>query len=106
MNKTKIVTKPLSLKEINKVLKEYKKDISEKYKVKEIGVFGSYVRGEQKKRSDVDILVEFDVVPDLLKFIEMERYLQRLLRKKVDLVRKNALRPELKDIILNEVVYI
>lgn len=106
MNKTKIAAKPLSLKEINAILKAHKKDIHEKYKVKEMGVFGSYVRGEQKKRSDVDILVEFDVVPDLLKFIEIERYLQRLLKKKVDLVRKNALRPELKDIILNEVVYV
>lgn len=106
MNKTKRVAKPLSLKEINKVLTEYKKDISEKYKVREIGVFGSYVRGEQKKRSDVDILVEFDVVPDLLKFIEMERYIQKLLKKKVDLVDKRGIRPQLKDRILKEVVYI
>lgn len=106
MNKTKIVAKPLSLKEIHEILKAHKKDISEKYKIRELGVFGSYVRGEQKKRSDVDILVEFDVVPDLLKFIEIERYIQKLLKKKVDLVRKNALRPELKDIILNEVVYV
>lgn len=106
MNKTKIATKSVSLKEIHEILKAHKKDIHEKYKVKEMGVFGSYVRGEQKKRSDVDILVEFDVVPDLLKFIEIERYLQRLLKKKVDLVRKNALRPELKNIILNEVVYV
>ena len=69
-------------------------------------MFGSIIRGEQKKRSDIDILVEFEEVPDLLKFINMERYLTRLLKKKVDLVEKTAIRSELKEIILNEVIYI
>ena len=95
-----------SFEEINVILKEHKEELYKKYKVKEIGVFGSIVRGEQKKRSDIDILVEFEEVPDLLKFINMERYLTRLLRKKVDLVEKTAIRPELKDIILGEVVYV
>ena len=95
-----------SPKKIEEILKEHKKDLAEKYKVKEIGLFGSYVRGEQRKRSDVDILVDFQEVPDLFKFIELERYLERILKKKVDLVEKNGLRPRLKDIILNEVVYV
>ena len=95
-----------SPKKIEEILKEHKKDLAEKYKVKEIGLFGSYVRGEQRKRSDVDILVEFQKVPDLFKFIELEMYLERILKKKVDLVEKNGLRPRLKDIILNEVVYV
>ena len=95
-----------SPKKIEEILKEHKKDLAEKYKVKEIGLFGSYVRGDQKKRSDVDILVEFEEVPDLFKFIELEIYLERILKKKVDLVEKNGLRPRLKDIILNEVVYV
>ena len=94
--------------EIKEILKEHKEEVSRKYKVSEIGIFGSFVRGEQKKRSDLDILVEFDEenIPSLLKLIEMERYLQRLLRKKVDLVMKSSIRPELKEIILKEVVYI
>lgn len=104
--KQKRETRTKSLEEINSVLKEHKEELYKKYKVKEIGIFGSFVRGEQKKRSDIDILVEFEEVPDLLKFIEIERYLERLLKKKVDLIRKKALRPELKDIILKEVVYI
>ena len=95
-----------SPKKIEEILKEHKKDLAEKYKVKEIGLFGSYVRGEQRKRSDVDILVEFEKLPDLFKFIELEIYLERILKKKVDLVEKNGLRPRLKDIILNEVVYV
>lgn len=93
-------------KKIEEVLKQHKKELAEKYKVKEIGVFGSYVRGDQKKRSDVDILVEFEEVPDLFKFLELERRIEGLLGVKVDLVRKKALRPELKDTILKEVVYV
>ncbi|MCG2722511.1 MAG: nucleotidyltransferase family protein [Thermodesulfovibrionales bacterium] len=97
-----------TIEEVKKILKEHKAEVSRKYKVSEIGIFGSFVRGEQKKRSDIDILVEFDQrnIPGLLKFIEMERYLEKLLRKKVDLVRKGGIRPQLKKIILKEVVYI
>ena len=95
-----------SVEEVKAILKEHKDEVVQKYKVSEIGIFGSFVRGEQKKRSDIDILVDFYEIPDLLKFIEMERYLQRLLREKVDLVDKQGIRSQLKDIILKEVVYI
>lgn len=94
------------LKRIEEILQRHKKEITEKYKVKEIGVFGSYVRGEQKKKSDVDILVEFDESPDVFLVIDLEDYLKKLLKRKVDLVRKGAIRPELKDFILKETVYI
>ncbi len=104
--KQKREIKTKSLEEINSILKGHKEELYKKYKVKEIGIFGSFVRGEQKKRSDIDILVEFEVLPDLLKFIEMEGYLERLLKKKVDLVEKTGIRPRLKEIILKEVVYI
>ena len=63
-------------------------------------------KNEQRERSDVDILVDFYEVPDLLKFIEMERYLEEILGVKVDLVRISVLRPELRDGILNEAVKI
>jgi len=94
------------MKEINEILKAHKEELYKKYSVIEIGLFGSLVRGEQKKRSDIDILVEFEKIPDLLQFINLERYLSKLLKKKVDLVRKEAIRPELKSVILSEVVYI
>jgi predicted nucleotidyltransferase len=94
------------MKDINEILKAHKEELYKKYSVIEIGLFGSLVRGEQKKRSDIDILVEFEKIPDLLQFINLERYLSKLLKKKVDLVRKEAIRPELKSVILSEVVYI
>ena len=94
-----------SVHELLATIKAHKQILKERYKVKEIGVFGSFVRSEQTTESDVDILVDFFEVPDLLDFINLERYLQRVLRKKVDLVRKPVVRKELKERILNEVVY-
>lgn len=90
--------------EIMRILREHKAELREKYGVREIGLFGSYVRGEQRRRSDVDILVEFDVMPGLLKFLELEEYLSQLLGVKVDLVRKASIRPELRERILGDVV--
>lgn len=97
-----------NIDEAKAILKEHKAEVMQKYRVREIGIFGSFVRGEQKKRSDIDILVEFDSrnIPGLLKLIEMEIYLEKLLRKKVDVVLKSGIRPELKKGILKEVVYI
>lgn len=97
-----------NVEEAKAVLKEHKAEVIQRYRVSELGIFGSFVRGEQKKRSDIDILVEFDEknIPGLIKLSEMERYLQRLLKKKVDLVIKSGIRRELKKGILKEVVYI
>jgi len=96
----------MNLEEIERILAEHKKELYQKYKIKEIGIFGSFARGEQSKESDVDIVVEFEEVPGLIKFIEIEEYLSKLLGRKVDLVRKPAIRKELKDKILKEVVYV
>ncbi|MFN3395211.1 MAG: nucleotidyltransferase family protein [Thermodesulfovibrionales bacterium] len=93
-----------TLEEVKEILIEHKSELIEKYKIKELGIFGSFVRGEQKKRSDVDILVEYYEVPDLFELIALERHLSRLIRKKVDLVRKGGIRKELKEKILKEVV--
>jgi predicted nucleotidyltransferase len=62
----------------------------------------SSVRGEQRKRSDLDVLVEFDRVPSLFEFIRLERYLSQLLKIKVDLVMKSALKPAIGRHILEE----
>ena len=95
------------IEEIKAKLKEHKEELREKFKVKEIGVFGSYVRGEQKKRgSDIDILVEFKEPVSLLKFMDLEEYLSRLLGLKVDLISKKALKPKIGEHILKEVVYV
>jgi len=97
-----------SVDKIKRILKKHESELKEKYGVKETGVFGSYVRGEQKKGSDIDILVEFypDAEMDLIIFVELEEYLSKLLGIKVDLVMKSALKPRIGKRILKEVVYI
>jgi len=83
-----------------------KMEIAERFDVKKIGLFGSFVRGEQKRGSDVDILVEYSELPNLLEFVRLERYLEGILKKKVDLVEKSSLRDELKKPIGKEIVFI
>ena len=96
----------IKLEDIIRVLREHKDELAERYNVKEIGVFGSYVRGEQKEGSDIDILVEFYEVPSLLRFVNLENYLSDLLEMKVDLVMKKALKRSIGEEILREVVTI
>ena len=96
-----------TLEEIKKMLKEHEKILKKKYKTRQIGIFGSYVREEEKERkNDLDILVDFDDGITLLKFIEMENYLSDLLGIKVDLVMRKALKPRIGKNILKEVMYI
>lgn len=92
--------------EIERIIRDHKDFLKEHYNVKTIGVFGSFVRGEQTKGSDVDILVDFYELPDLLEFVNLEGYLEKILKRKVDLVRKQVVRPELKKKIFHEVVYL
>ena len=95
-----------SVKEAKRTLKENKTILKERFKVKEIRIFGSWVKNEQKEDSDLDILVEFEEVIGLLDFAALERYLSDLLGVKVDLVMKTALKPRIGKHILREVVYI
>ena len=95
-----------SIQEIKKTLGTHKEELKEKYKIKEIGIFGSYVRGEQKGKSDLDILAEFEEPVSLLDLVRTENYLSELLDTKVDLVPKKDVRPELKERILKEAVYL
>jgi len=68
-----------TLEEIEAIMKTHKRELEERFDVREIGIFGSYVRGEATEASDVDILVDFYDVPSLPKFIELEEYLESLL---------------------------
>lgn len=71
-----------------------------------MGIFGSYVRGEQNEASDVDVLINFEKAPSLLKFIELENYLSDTTGVKVDLVMKRVLKPRIAKNVLAEVIYL
>jgi hypothetical protein len=94
------------LDEIKETISSNREVLKDRFKVSTIGIFGSYVRAEQKKRSDIDILVEFDGTVGLIEFMQLEFYLKDLLGIKVDLVTKDALKPYIGKHILDEVVYI
>jgi predicted nucleotidyltransferase len=92
------------IKDVRQKIRNLKPIIRERYKVRTIGVFGSYVRGEAKEKSDLDVLVEFSEPISLLKFVELENFLSDSIGVKVDLVMKNALKPRIGKHILEEVV--
>jgi predicted nucleotidyltransferase len=91
--------------EILRILKRELPLLKVKYKVSKIALFGSYVRGEQKKKSDIDVLVEFEAPVGYFKFIELEEYLSSKLGTKVDLVTPDALKSLIKPSIMGEAVY-
>lgn len=95
-----------TFEEIKRILELHKEEIKGKYRVKEIGIFGSYLREEQKELSDVDILIEFESPIGLLEFVGLQNYLSDLIEVKVDLVMKRGLKPRIGERILKEVVYV
>lgn len=99
-------TKRPTRENLLKTLANVKPELASHYHVKRIGLFGSFVRGDQKPASDVDILVEFSQPIGLFKFLELEERLETLLGMKVDLVSRKALKPRIGRRILNEVILI
>lgn len=91
---------------IKRTLLQHKAELRKRFKVRTIGVFGSYVRGKEKRGSDVDVLVEFEEPIGLFEFMDLEEYLSQLLGVKVDLVSKKALKPHIGERILEEVIYV
>jgi predicted nucleotidyltransferase len=94
------------MQDLTNRIEQLKPLLADRFKVQTIGIFGSYVRGEQKKKSDLDILVEFSEPIGLFKFVELEDFLSQKLNLKVDLVMKDALKPRIKDSILKEAIYV
>jgi len=102
MGKEKMKT----LEKIKQILSNNKEELVRKYKIKEIGIFGSYVRGEEEKTSDVDILVEFEEEGKTFdNYMDLKFFLEDTLSVKVDLVMKGAIKESLRPYILREVIY-
>jgi len=95
-----------TLEEIKDIIQQHKEELKKDYGVKEIGIFGSYVRREQKNTSDVDILIELEKPVGFVKFLKLEKRISDLLGVRVDLVTKKALKPYIGQRILQEVQYV
>ena len=90
-------------------LRAHKGEIKERYSVRRIGVFGSYVRGEQKATSDIDVLVEFEK-PTFDNFMDLAFYLEELFGRRVDLLTPEGVKgiriKEIAKEIMGGVVYV
>lgn len=98
----------LTKEEILTKLKEIKPVLYKNFYIKNLGLFGSYVRGENSNSSDIDVLFEYDESKpfSLFTLIDLEDFLTDLFKIKVDLANKKSLKPDLKDNILNEVIFV
>lgn len=93
--------------EIERKLEEKKVHIKRVFHIREIGIFGSFIRGEQNASSDIDVIVEFEKGhKDFFNYMRLKHYLEELLGRKVDLVIKNAVKPRLRKRIFSEVEYV
>jgi uncharacterized protein len=107
--KTILLVERTIMKTFNKIrkrLSEQKPILLKNFKVNRLGVFGSYVRGDQHQGSDLDMLIDYEDAPSLITLIELEYYLIEIIGIKVDLVTGKGLKPQLKDSIIKEVVYL
>ena len=86
------------------LLRTCKRDLQERFHVRELGLFGSTARGEARLTSDVDILVDFEEGADLFTLSELGDFLEDRLGRKVDIIPKRKVRPELREAILSEAV--
>ena len=94
-----------TLKDIQHILQLHKKELTTKYGLKSIGIFGSYSRGDQKESSDVDILIDYER-PMGIEFIDLADELEALLSRKVDLVSRKAVKPKAFSYIEKDLIYV
>ena len=92
--------------DVLRILHEKRGELSEKYGVKSLALFGSVARDEARPESDVDLLVEFDRPVGLFNFIGLQQFLETLLGCKVDLGTLRSLKPRLKDSVLQEAIHV
>lgn len=94
----------MNLAKAKAILSAHKNELYEKFSIKGIRIFGSYVRGEQKKGSDIDLLADYAEVPSLFELVDAQDYLSGLLGRKVDLVPEGCLKPRIAANVMKEAV--
>jgi len=92
--------------EVLEILRNQKSSLLENYQITRLGIFGSYAREQQTPNSDLDILVNYDLPPTLIKLIELRDYLSHIFAIKVDIVTENGLKPRIRERVLSEVIYL
>ncbi len=90
--------------DVLRILHQNIEEIKKKFTVRKIGIFGSYARGEETEKSDIDLLVEFEN-PTFDNFMDLLFFLKELFGRDVDLVTKKALSPYIFPVVEREVVW-
>jgi len=88
------------------IIQKHRDILLKRHHVRRIGIFGSVARGDATDKSDIDLLVDFDESISLFDLVDLEDYLQKLLRRNVDVVPRGALKPLLRKNILRDVRYV
>lgn len=91
---------------IIKFLKEVASEVEQNYKVSIKGIFGSFVKGKENKKSDLDILVEFKEGANLLHFVGLSLFLEEKLNIPIDVVPLDTLRDEIRSGVLKEAIFL
>jgi len=92
--------------DILSTLQKLKKEVENDYSVKTIGLFGSFARNEETGQSDIDLLVEFSQPVGFVTFMRLEYFLSERLKRPVDLVSSDSLKPVIRQDVLAEVIYV
>lgn len=96
----------MSKQDILEIIRQTRPELATRFGVERLGLFGSYVRGQEQRRSDIDLLVSFQRDIDLFEFLDLKEFLQERLHHKVDLVMDSALKPAIGRRIRAEVEYV
>ena len=96
----------MSKQDILEIIRQTRPELADRFGVERLGLFGSYVREQEKRRSDIDLLVSFRRDIDLFEFLDLKEFLQERLHHKVDLVMDSALKPAIGKRIRAEVEYV
>jgi len=99
-------TSALSLRKILRTLQKNRDFIHSEYRITVLGIFGSYSRNEQRKKSDIDILVSYDQDATLFNKIDLKKYLESIFLVKVDLVAEKYIKPVYRDSIMSDLIKI
>ena len=99
-------TEKINFERIYETLQQYLTNLQEQYQVKTLGVFGSYARGEATDNSDLDLLVEFQGDLTFDKYMDLKFFLEDLFDKKIDLVIRDDLKPQIREKVLEETIHV
>lgn len=88
------------------ILAAHRVELQERFHVESLAIFGSVARGEAKAESDIDILVRYQETPGLFAFLDLKRYLEKIIGRSVDLVTEGALKRQLRERIMAEAIYV